>query len=114
MTNVPTYQGAGQPVMPDGIGLLARIGTFLGQGSAPAYVGDGQPSLRTSGLFAGAAPAYQQAPIAPQAVQNSHPSLRMTVALPHSGQRLPASTGADSAAVRAPSGSSSTPISLSG
>ena len=33
-----------------------------------------------------------QAPIAPQAVQNSQPSLWITAALPHSAQRLPGST----------------------
>ena len=39
------------------------------------------------------APPQPQAPIAPQAGQNSQPSLRITAVLPHSVQRLPASIG---------------------
>ena len=38
-----------------------------------------------------AAQTYPHAPIAPHAVQNSHPSLCITAALPHSAQRLPGS-----------------------
>ena len=39
-------------------------------------------------------PSHPHAPMCPHAVQNSQPSLWMSVALPHSGQRAPASGAA--------------------
>jgi hypothetical protein len=62
MSNAPEYQGAGQPVLSQSTGWLGRIGNLLGQGGALAYQGAGQPAIGSAGLFAPAAPAYQQAP----------------------------------------------------
>ena len=62
MSNAPEYKGAGQPVLSQSTGFLGRLGNLLGQGGAPAYQGAGQPAFGSAGLFATAAPVYQQAP----------------------------------------------------
>ena len=62
MPNAPEYKGAGQPVLSQSTGWLGRLGNLLGQGGAPAYQGAGQPAIGSAGLFATAAPVYQQAP----------------------------------------------------
>ena len=59
MSNVPEYKGAGQPVFSQSTGWLGRI---LGNGETPAYQGAGQPAIQSAGLFATAAPVYQQGP----------------------------------------------------
>ena len=64
MSNAPEYKGAGQPVLPQSTGRLGRLGNLFGQGGALAYQGAGQPAIGSAGLFATAAPAYQQAPAA--------------------------------------------------
>ena len=61
--SAPTYQGPGQPAASNG----TLLGGLLGQ-SAPAYVGNGQPSSASSGgildgLFGSSTPAYQPAPL---------------------------------------------------
>jgi hypothetical protein len=65
MSNAPAYKGTGQPMLSQGSGWLGQLGNLLGQGGAPTYHGSGQPVLGTGGLFASAAPAYQQAPAQP-------------------------------------------------
>lgn len=55
-------------------------------------------------------PRHPHAPMCPHAVQNSQPSLRITVALPHSGQRVPGSGFASVAAA----GACRMPIACSG
>jgi hypothetical protein len=62
MSNAPEYKGAGQPVLSQNTGWLGRLGNLLGHGGAPAYQGAGQPAIESAGLFATAAPDYQQAP----------------------------------------------------
>lgn len=65
MSNAPSYKGPGQPVLSQSTGWLGKIGNLLGHGGAPAYQGAGQPASGARGLFASAAPAYQQAPATP-------------------------------------------------
>jgi hypothetical protein len=65
MSNVPTYKGAGQPVLSQSTGWLGQLGNLLGQGETPAYLGLGQPNLGSSGLFASVPPVYRQAPAQP-------------------------------------------------
>jgi hypothetical protein len=62
MMSAPSYQGPGQPAASSG----TLLGGLLGQ-SAPAYVGNGQPSSASSGgilggLFGTGTPAYRPAP----------------------------------------------------
>ena len=61
--SVPKYQGQGQPSLPQGsAGWLGQLGSLLGSGEAPAYVGAGQPVSTSAGLLARIKPVYRQDP----------------------------------------------------
>lgn len=64
MSDTPSYQGASQST--GNGGLLGRFGSFLGGGSTPAYLGEGQPSPGSAGGFLSVAtPIYRTAPVTP-------------------------------------------------
>lgn len=62
----PTYLGAAQPNAGNGDGLIARIGSYFGNGGTPAYAGKGQPSPAAGALLRRATPAYAAAPVKEQ------------------------------------------------
>jgi hypothetical protein len=62
----PNYLGVVQPNASSGQGLLARIGSYFGNGGTPAYAGTGQPAPVAGGLLRPATPAYAAAPVKEQ------------------------------------------------
>lgn len=74
----PIYNGAGQSIADNGVGLLGALGSIFGGGAAPAYAGDGQPSGSVSGgLLGGGTPAYAAAPTTQQAAMDGGDSSLM-------------------------------------
>ena len=62
----PNYLGVAQPITSDGLGLLARIGSYFGNAGTPAYAGTGQPAPAAGGLLRPMTPAYAVAPVKEQ------------------------------------------------
>lgn len=67
----PNYLGVTQPIASSGQGLLARIGSYFGNGGTPAYAGKGQPVSIAGGLLRPATPAYVAAPVKEQFVEDN-------------------------------------------
>jgi hypothetical protein len=54
------YLGEGQPALSSSASWFECLGDLLGHGQKHAYVGTGQPMLRSPALFATASPVYRQ------------------------------------------------------
>ncbi len=67
----PNYLGAAGFNAGNGQGLLARIGSYFGNGGTPSYAGVGQPVPAVGGLLRPATPAYAPAPVKEQNAEDN-------------------------------------------